>query len=189
MGNDTGHPWDIGLAPGVPLSIIVNASSGSNTIDLTGLQVQRLELDASSGDSLVVLPVGDQSSTTPPEIALQSSSGRVDVQAPERSAFAMNIGMSSGDARVLVGKDSAVDIGFRGSSGQFVLTLAAGQAFKVEVRQVSSGEVRLPDGLTPVSGTGPEGVWQTSGYESASTRVDLVIESMSSGTVTVQTGG
>jgi hypothetical protein len=189
IGNDTEHAWDIGLAPGVPLSIIVNASSGSNTMDLTGLQVQRLEVDASSGDSQVVLPVGDQSSATPPDIELQSSSGRMEVDAPERSALAMNIGMSSGDTRVSIGKDSAVDIRFRGSSGQFVLTLAAGQAFKVEVRQVSSGDVKLPDGLTRVSGTGQEGVWQTPGYESASTRVNLVIESMSSGTVKVQTGG
>ena len=188
MGNDTENPWDIGLAPGVPLSIIVLASSGSNTVDLTGLHVQRLEVDASSGDSQVVLPAADQSSATRPDVELQSSSGRMEVQAPDRSSFSMNVGMSSGDTRVTIGADSVADIRFRGSSGQFVLTVGNGQAFRVEVRQVSSGSVDLPDGLIRVSGTDQEGVWQTAGYESAVNRVDLVIESMSSGTAKVQVG-
>ena len=188
IGTDTENPWDIGLAPGVPLSLIVLASSGSNTVDLTGLQVQKLEVDASSGDSVVVLPVADPVSSTRPDIELQSSSGRMEVQAPAGSAFAANIGMSSGDTRVTVGNDSAADMRFRGSSGQFELVVAAGQAFKVEVRQVSSGDVNLPDGLSRVSGSGQEGVWQTTGYDSASNRVDLIIESMSSGTVKVRVG-
>jgi Putative adhesin len=188
IGNDTENPWDIGLAPGLPLSIIVLASSGSNSVDLTGLQLQKLEVDASSGDSQVVLPAADQLSATRPDIELQSSSGRMEVQAPDGSAFTMNVGMSSGDTRVTIGADSTADIRFRGSSGQFLLTVAGGQALRVEVRQVSSGSVNVPDGLTRVSGTDQEGVWQTAGYESAANRVDLVIESMSSGTVKVQVG-
>jgi Putative adhesin len=188
IGNDTENPWDIGLAPGVPLSIIVLASFGSNSVDLTGLLVQKLEVDASSGDSQVILPAADQLSATRPDIELQSSSGRMEVQAPAGSGFTMNVGMSSGDTRVTIGADSVADIRFRGSSGQFVLTVAGGQALRVEVRQVSSGSVDLPAGLTRVSGTDQEGVWQTAGYESAANRVDLVIESMSSGTVKVQVG-
>lgn len=188
IGSDTKNPWDIGLAPGVPLSLIVLASSGSSTIDLTGLQLQKLELDASSGDSQVVLPPADQLSATRADVELQSSSGRMEVHAPAGSGFATNIGMSSGDTRLTIGKDSTADIRFRGSSGQFVLTVASGQALRVEVRQVSSGDVHLPDGLTRLSGTGREGVWQTAGYESAANRVDLIVESMSSGTVKVQVG-
>ncbi len=44
-------------------------------------------------------------------------------------------------------------------------------------------------GSPRISGSGKEGVWQTAGYESAANRVNLVIESMSSGTVKVQVGG
>jgi hypothetical protein len=82
-----------------------------------------------------------------------------------------------------------VDLRFRGSSGQFVLTVAGGQALRVEVRQVSSGDVKLPDGLTRVSGSGDEGVWQTAGFDSAANGVDLIIESLSSGSVKVQVEG
>lgn len=189
IGDETATPWDIGLARGVRLDLRVLASSGSNTIDLTGLLLRRVEVDASSGDSQVVLPVGDPMSATMPQIDLRSSSGRMEVQSPAGAVYTMGIDMSSGDARVTLGKDSTADIRFRGSSGQFVLTVSAGQGLRVEVRQVSSGDVKLPDGLTRVSGTGDEGVWETPGYESAANGVSLIIESMSSGTVKVQVEG
>jgi hypothetical protein len=189
IGNDTATPWDIGLARGVPLDLVILASSGSNSVDLTGLLVKRVEVDASSGDSQVVLPTGDQFSATLPQIDLQSSSGRMEVQAPAGSFFTMGVDMSSGDTRVSVGKDSSADIRFRGSSGQFVLMVAAGQGLRVEVRQVSSGNVELPDGLTRVSGSGEEGVWQTAGYDELANGVDLIIESLSSGSVKVQVEG
>ncbi len=189
IGADTEKPWDIGLAPNVPLNILVLASSGSNTIDLTGLELRKLELDASSGDSQVVLPGGDQLSATLPEVDLQSSSGRMEVLAPDRSASIMNIQMSSGDTKVTVGNDSSLDIRFRGSSGDFSLVVRNGQALRVEVRQVSSGNVKLPDGLMRMSGSGDEGVWETAGYDTAANGVSLLIETMSSGQVEVQVEG
>jgi hypothetical protein len=189
IGNDTETPWDIGLARGVPLNITVLASSGSSTIDLTGLRVRRLEVDASSGDSQVVLPSDDAGSATLPQFDLQSSSGRMEVRAPDGSAFMMNVQMSSGDTQVKLGKDATADVRFRGSSGQFVLTVPAGQAVRVEVRQISSGDVKLPGTLERVSGSGDEGVWETSGYQTAGNGVDLLIESMSSGTVRVEVEG
>jgi hypothetical protein len=189
IGNDTATPWDIGLARGIPLDLVILASSGSNSVDLTGLRIRRVEVDASAGDSQVVLPAGDQLSATLPQIDLQSSAGRMEVQAPAGSFFTMGVDMSSGDSRVSVGKDSSADIRFRGSSGQFVLIVAAGQQLRVEVRQISAGDVKLPDGLIRVSGTGDEGVWQTAGYDELANGVDLIIESMSSGTVKVQVEG
>jgi len=189
IGSDTATPWDIGLDQGVPLSILVRASSGSSTLDLAGLQLRKLEVHASSGDSEVVLPGADRLSAYRPDIQLDSSSGRMDVQAPDGATFGMRVGMSSGDTRVTLGKDSAVEVTFRGSSGQFVLTVRPGQALRVEVKHISSGDVRLPDGLTRISGESGEGVWQTPGYDSAANRVNLIIESMSSGTVKVQVEG
>ena len=101
----------------------------------------------------------------------------------------MSVGMSSGDTRVTLGKDSAADVGLRGSSGQFTLTVGSGQALRVEVKNISSGDVGIPDTLARVSGQGKKSVWQTSAYDSAENRVNLVIESMSSGSVKVQVEG
>jgi hypothetical protein len=188
LRGNSATPWDIGLDRRVPLSVIVRASSGSSTLDLTDLELRRLEVHASSGDSQVILPNADPLSAYRPDIQLNSSSGRMDVQAPDGAILGMKVDMSSGDTRVTLGKDSAADISFRGSSGQFVLTVRPGQALRVEVKNISSGDVKLPDGLTRISGEGQEGVWETPGYSSAANLVDLVIESMSSGTVKVQVG-
>jgi hypothetical protein len=189
IGSDTQTPWDIGLDPSLPMTVTVEASSGSSTLDVSGLQLRKLAVQASSGDSQVVLPAADPSGAYRPDIQLQSSSGRMDVQAPDGAAFGMSVKMSSGDTRVSLGNDSSADISFRGSSGQFVLTVRSGQALRVEVKSISSGSVSLPDGLTRVSGEDQEGVWQTAGYDSAASRVNLIVESMSSGSVKVQMEG
>jgi hypothetical protein len=189
IGDDTATPWDIGLDGGVPLDVTVQSSSGSSTLDLTGLQLQSLEVDASSGDSQVMLPAADPLSSYRLSLRLQSSSGRMDVQAPDGAAFSADVEMSSGDTRLTLGRDAAVDVAFRGSSGQFVLTVTPGQALKVEVQDISAGDVDLPDGLTRISGDEEEGVWETQGYDSAPYRVHVVIEQMSAGSVDIRMEG
>jgi len=179
---------DIGLAPGVPLSLIVLASSGSNTVDLTGLQLERLEVDASSGDSQVVLPAADQLSAIQPAVELQSSSGRMEVQAPEslrlRDERGHELGRHAADHRCGLYGGYQVP----GSSGQFALTVGNGQALRWKCGRCPLDAWTCRMGSLGWSGTGQEGVWQTAGYDSAANRVNLVIESMSSGTVKVQVG-
>jgi LiaI-LiaF-like transmembrane region len=190
IGNDTAETWDIGLDSATPLALTMRGSSGSSTIDLSGLKALRtLGVDSSSGDSEVILPTPDPVSSYLMDLTLHSSSGRMDVVGPDGAAFTGRVEMSSGDTRVTLGKDSTADVRFQGSSGQFVLTVAPGQALRVEVQSISSGDVKLPDGLTRVSGDGEEGVWQTPGYDSAAFKVNVVVEHMSSGTVKIQAQG
>jgi hypothetical protein len=189
LGGGGETPWDVGLDGNLPLTVVVRASSGSSTLDLSGLQLRALEMHASSGDSQISLPAAVPQSAFRPDIQLDSSSGRMDVQAPDAAAFGMSVQMSSGDTRVSLGNDASGDISFRGSSGSFSLTVRSSQALRVEVKNISSGSVALPDTLTRVSGEGKKGVWQTAGYDSAAYRVALVIESMSSGSVKIQMEG
>jgi hypothetical protein len=101
----------------------------------------------------------------------------------------MSVDMSSGDVRVALGKESDTSVTFDGSSGEFTLELTTGQAFRIEVRDVSSGDVKLPAGLTQVTkGHDEEGTWETQGYAAASHKVIVIIENMSSGSVTVSQG-
>ena len=133
FGNET--PWDIGLDSSLPLSLTVFGSSGSNSVDLTGLRALRsLEVHASSGDSQVTLPAADPVGAYRLDLQLFSSSGRMDVQGPDGATLGGRVQMSSGDTRVTLGKDSAADLTFKGSSGQFVLT----------VRPVSYTHLTLP---------------------------------------------
>ena len=187
-GEDT-PPWDIGLDPGVPLQLKAQTSSGSSMLDLSGLLLAGLEIDASSGDTSVILPAsgsGPQAYT----VKLEASSGDTEAQAPAGAKFQMSVDMSSGDAEVTLGEDSDVELVFRGSSGQFTLDLPAGQAFRLEVQDVSSGDVKRPSGMVQVSegDDEDEGIWETQGYGAAAHKVSVIIENMSSGSVVIRQG-
>ncbi|MBN1630347.1 MAG: DUF4097 family beta strand repeat protein, partial [Thermoleophilia bacterium] len=179
--------WDIGLDPTVPLDLKVRSASGSSDLDLAGLQLARLEVDVSSGDTQVKLPaIAGQRYP----VDLQLSSGDLQVQMAAGAQVDMSVDMSSGDSRVTMGGDTDATLTFNGSSGEFTVELAAGQAVRVEVRSVSSGDVDLPSGLVQIAGgDDDEGTWETQGYGSALHKVLVVIEHMSSGDVEVHLGG
>ena len=181
-------PWDVGLDPTVPLSLSVRCSSGSSDLDLAGLTLTGLEVDMSSGDTEINLP-GMAGSRYPADVHM--SSGDLFVRAAAGAQTDMSVDMSSGDAQVTVGADSDVAVTFNGSSGEFTLSLASGQALRVEIRSISSGDVDLPAGLTQVAkgDDEDEGVWQTGGYDTAAHKVQVLIEHMSSGDVNIRVGG
>ncbi|OFW60298.1 MAG: hypothetical protein A2133_10065 [Actinobacteria bacterium RBG_16_64_13] len=178
-------PWDIGLDPGVPLDLKVDSVSGSSDLDLAGMRLADLEVDMSSGSTRLILPAAEQSFG----VKLHLSSGDLNVEAPAGARADMSIDMSSGDASVVLGAESDATISFDGSSGEFAIDLPAGQALRVEVKQVSSGDVNLPSGLVQVEkGDGEEGIWETQGYAAALHKVHLIVE-LSSGSVRVRLGG
>ena len=176
--------WDIGLDRKVPLALLVGSSAGSVEVDLSVLQLTELRADMSSGDMHVLLPIGGSEAL---EAAFEMSSGELEVEAVAGTRVDMSLDMSSGDARVLLGDRSDATVTFDASSGRFTLSLAADQAFRVEVRSVSSGNIDLPSRLIERErGDGREGTWETEGYSGASHRVHLVIAHMSSGNVRVE---
>lgn len=186
LGSVGDTPWDIGLDPGIPLDLSVRTSSGSGSLDLSQLEITGLQVDASSGSTRVILPVSTGASYP---VALEASSGRMEVEAPDGAQVDMTIDMSSGETRVTLGNDSDISVRFNGSSGGFTLDLPATQEFRVDVQGISSGDVKLPSGLTQVAeGDGDEGTWETPGYSAAAHKVEVVVEDMSSGNVTIRQG-
>ena len=56
----TGHTgqrlWDLGLSPGVPLTLKVNSGVGANNLDLSGLTLDELSVSTGVGRTVVTLP-------------------------------------------------------------------------------------------------------------------------------------
>lgn len=184
--DDRAASWDIGLDGDVPMALQFESGSGSSRLDLTDLTLSSLDVDMSSGDAEVALArAGEQAYET----LIDISSGDLQVAVPDETRVNMSVDMSSGDSLVRVGRDVDGVVNFDGSSGGFTIELAAGQAYRVEVQRVSSGDVDLPSGLVQVSsGDDEEGVWETQGYAGASRRLVITIE-ISSGDVTVRQTG
>ena len=180
-------PWDVGLDPTVPLDLSVRCSSGSSELDLAGVALAGLAVDMSSGDTEISLP-GVTASRYP--VDLHMSSGDLVVRAAAGAQFDMSVDMSSGDTDINVGVDADVSLTFNGSSGEFTLNLAPGQALRLEVRSISSGDIDLPSGMAQLTkgDDEDEGVWQTGDYDTAAHKVQVLIEHMSSGDVNIRIG-
>ena len=186
FGDKSTYSWDIGFDPGIPLYLTVDSGSGKKTVDLSKLQLASVDCGLGSGEMVLTLPAMPQSVA----VSLDVSSGDINAQVPDGAKMDMRTSVSSGDVQVVLGHDSDVAITIRVSSGQMTVNVPAGAAVRVQVANVSSGDVKVPSGLSRVGGgEGKEGTWETPGYGGAAHKIAISVENVSSGSVVVKQGG
>ncbi len=181
VGGD--ETWDIALGGGVPTDLVLDLSSGRTQGDLTGVRLQSLTVKASSGSVELRLP---PSNGRPYPVMWDASSGSARVDVSDGAALEMGVDMSSGSYTLNLGRDVDAAITINGSSGRFSVDVPDGAALRLEVRDSSSGSVKVPSGMVEVQrGRDDEGVWQTPGFDGAQHQIVVVVEQMSSGSIVV----
>jgi hypothetical protein len=186
FGNKATYNWDVGIDPGIPVYLTVDSGSGKKTVDLSGVQLASVDCKLGSGEMSLTLPAVAQKVP----VSLDVSSGQMKATAPDGAQIDVSIGLSSGDAQIALGRDSDVTMKIRVSSGQVTVSVPATAALSVGVVNVSSGDVKLPAGLTREGlGKGKEGTWVTSGFQSAPHKIGIIVENVSSGSMVVRQGG
>lgn len=176
------YRWDIGLSPEVPLTLDIDAGSGSSRLELADLQLERLTVDGGSGSLRADLPAR--------ELAVQTDmgSGSLTIALPTGADAAVEMAMGSGSAVLDVERDAA--LAFRltnGGSGALAVNLPQDAAVQVVVNDRGSGSVNLPRELRQVS-SGDEddtGTWETEDFGSATRQVTIVIDDAGSGSISV----
>jgi hypothetical protein len=176
------YRWDIGLSPEIPLTLGIDAGSGSSQLDLAGLQIEQLSLDGGSGSVRADLPPG--------ELAMQADmgSGSLTVDVPGEADATVELAMGSGSVRLDVARDAALDFRLtNGGSGALALNLPRNAAVQVVVDDRGSGSVNLPRELRQVSPTNDDdtGTWETEGFDSADSQIRIVIADAGSGSISV----
>jgi hypothetical protein len=153
--------WNIGLSPKIPLTLTVDAGSGSSDIDLTGLQLSSLRMDAASGSSHLTLPT----STQPYSVDYSAASGSADISLPANTSLTLRLD---------------------GASGSINLRLPPNPAVRVEVQDSGSGSVNVPGSLNRQSGgSGKTGAWESASYASAAQRILIVATNLGSGSFNI----
>ncbi|MBN1283883.1 MAG: hypothetical protein JXB47_00640 [Anaerolineae bacterium] len=204
----TGKPlrWEIGLTPDLPLDLKVNVSAGSAELNLEKMQITGFEVNLSAGDMTASLPA----MTERYDIRLGLSAGKaafifadgakVNVADLTQSAgsltFSFGAGTdiemsvstySAGDLVLNLGGESAAQVNIASlSAGDITFDVPEGAAVRLEVKNAGAGTVNVPGGMAQVSGDAPQGVWETEGFERAEHKVDIVVDSMSAGRITVK---
>jgi hypothetical protein len=159
----TATKWDVQLAEKIPTEIILDGGSGSLDFDLSEIELTSLRSDMGSGASKFVLPVTKE----PYDIEVDSGSGAVRLVIPDGAT--LNFTLSSG-------------------SGSVNVTLPANAALQIEVFDEGSGSLHLPAGLEKVSSSGSGGslgVWQTSGFDTAKSKIYIKIMNQGSGSIDI----
>ena len=148
--------WQIGLSPHVPLDLTFDTASGSVDMDLQGLDLQALEVDSGSGSVKAILPDGVY------DVNIDTGSGASSWTLSPNVSGAYTIDSGSGSVRLLIpnGVEVRLDV------------------------DTGSGAFSADDRFTLIDGDCDEGIWQTTGYDTASQRLDIEIDS-GSGSVTV----
>jgi len=162
LGSGSNTRWDIGLNPAIPIDLRLGGASGSETLDLSSLRLSAFSLDQGSGRVSASLPP----STAPYTAAFQGGSGSLDLSLPASATLAIRLD---------------------GGSGSIHVHLPAGAAVRLEVRSSGSGSVDFPSGLSQTSSGAnrKEGVWQTAGYDQAAYQINIICDSLGSGSFTL----
>ena len=154
--------WDIGLNTKVPVALTYDGASGSNRLDLTGVQLTSLKVDGGSGSSDIILPAAEK-------------------------AYSVEYKGGSGSLSLRLLPNADVTIQLDGGSGSLDLALPANAALHVEIKDNGSGSVSVGGGAARLSGKSNEdvGTWETPGFASAPHKITVVVNNVGSGSVSI----
>ena len=160
FGGDTS--WKIGLSPKAALDLNINAASGSQNIDLTGLKLASLNYDGASGSNNLRLPVSSQ----PYTVQIHGASGSSDITLPANTNLTLHLD---------------------GASGSLNVRLPESVGVRVEVNDSGSGSINVRSSLNRVSGAGRDktGTWESAGYAQSDSKILIVVDNAGSGSINI----
>jgi hypothetical protein len=155
--------WNIGLSPNLPIDLNVDASTGSADLDLSGLDLESLDYDASTGSTTILLP--------------ESAEG-----------YETRLDASTGSMTVVLPADSNLTLKLDGSTGKVTFNAPEGAAIRIEVESGGTGDLQLPAGFTKVSGLDDrdEGVYETEGFDQTEYQILILIDDIGTGNIVVK---
>jgi hypothetical protein len=146
--------WDIGLTKRIPLDLKLNTGVGESRLDLSGLELTALDVNAGVGSVDLMLPKTDASYTA----AIQGGTGAVHVD---------------------IADGAAVNLKIRGGIGEFKITTPPDAAVSVKAT-VGVGDVNLSSRFSRMQGSdhlvGKSGTWETADFASAARQISIDFE-------------
>lgn len=181
---DNAYRWQVGLSPDVPMDLLLDASSGSITADLGALDLRSLNIDASSGRLEATLPAS--SSRYPATVT--GSSGSMHLEVAAGAETDIDLDASSGHTEIAFGDSVSASLTINASSGGIDISTPQDAAVRVVSTDSSSGSLNLGSRFEQVD-EGDEdpdtGTWETPNYDRADYQIEVIIDSMSSGSIRV----
>lgn len=139
----------VGVSPNLPVSLDMDGGVGVSRVDLSGLRVAEVEIDGGVGEIFLTLPAGD-------------------------SRYGVKIGGGVGATHVTIADGAALNLRLDGGVGGIDIHVPVNAAVRVEA-EGGLGGVSVPAHFNRVKGgsgfVGMDGVWETTGFNLASTQI------------------
>ncbi len=140
--------WRIKLSRKVPLRLRLQGGAGRADLDVSGLQLPELSLQAGVGEAAIRLPAPDE----PLAASIKAGVGKIVIVIPQG----------------LGGK-----LELHGGVGECAVVAAAGAALRLEAT-TGMGNITVPADFTRLdAGKAGGGLWQSAGYDAAARRLNI----------------
>lgn len=145
--------WDIGLNPAVPLEMEIDCGVGSSGLNLTGLNLTKLDVDGGVGEIRLTLPTSPEAY----KVEVDNGVGAVNVTVPD-GAHPL-IEMEGGVGGMTISLPEATAARLKATAGLGGITVPA------RFRRVS--------GESGLAGIGASGTWETEGFALATQKISV----------------
>lgn len=143
--------WDVALSPDVPMNLTVSTGVGESNLDLSGLKLRGLDVNAGVGKVTLSLPSMDESYA----VSLDSGTGEADIRIEEGAAITFTISGGVGDISIDVPDDAAVRLDGKTGVGSINVP----------------GSYERMDSASDNPSVGEDGIWQSPNYDSATRKI------------------
>ncbi len=174
--------WQIEVPRGLPLELAFDGGSGPSRLDLASTQLTALDLEVGSGPATVELPGGGR----PYAVSVEGGSGSLDLSIAPGASVDMRADLRSGPTRMFIGEGTDIRLVLDLGSGPLELDLPDSAPIRLTVEDDGSGPLRLPSFLERRSGRGDTGVWESASLRDGGRVIDVVLENVGSGPVTIR---
>ncbi len=175
--------WDIALSSRLPLELEIDAGSGSSTLDLHRLQLTELKLDVGSGSVRADLPATESRY----DAQVDGGSGSCTLNLADGVDVSLQADAGSGSVKIEIGDQSDVNLRLDGGSGSITIDVPNDAAVRVDVRDDGSGNVRVLSHMERTRrGDDDEGTWETPGFDDADYQIEIIVDDLGSGGITVR---
>lgn len=173
--------WHVNLTPELPLTLTVNGGSGSLQLDLSDLDLVRLQHLAGSGASNLLLPGDGRYYQT----ELVGGSGKLDVAVAAGASLDLTAATGSGGMNLSIAANTDLQLTLAIGSGNVTLDLPDNAPIRLTVRDDGSGRVRVAGFLTRRNGRGDTGVWESAVLARGGRVIEVNVIKVGSGNLTI----
>jgi hypothetical protein len=148
--------WDIGLSPEIPLSIRIDGGVGESDLDLSQLDITKLDLDSGVGDMTIILPATG-------------------------SNYDVNVDLGVGRIELRLEDDIDVTLDIDGGVGDTIIVVPENVGVRL-VGEIGVGDINVPGSYSHTDSdedriVGEGGVWESPNYDDAAHSVTITLDS------------